>query len=176
MQHAAVVATVAIFGIIGLAGCGDDAGNNSRGDTHDMGAAVRTVPADNATEYDPASPIHMMFNDQMDTIGFHNMFYCIDSAAHRGLQDSLMGHMFGMMNPGQDSMMYYQRMHERRVLGQFHWNADRDSCAFVPDSEMMSGTRYEMHFRSMMRDHDGNGMQHMGAMMSDDIMFGFRTQ
>lgn len=176
MRRIVTTALATVIGIAGLAGCGDDAGNNSGGSSHDLGAAVRTVPANNTTGYDPASPIYMMFNDQMDTVGFHDKFYCIDSTAHRGLQDSLMGHMFGMMNPGEDSVMYYLRMHERRVMGQFNWNADRDSCAFVPNDDLMDGTRYEMHFRTTMRDHEGNGMMNMGTMMSDDIMFGFRTQ
>ena len=87
-----------------------------------------------------------------------------------------MGHMFGMMNPGQDSMMYYQRMHERRITGQFHWNSDRDSCAFVPDEAMMDHTRYYLHFRETMRDHEGHRMQHMGSMMDQDMMQSFRTQ
>lgn len=172
MQHRVAIAAAVILSFTGLVGCGDDSTNNS----HDMDAAVRTIPADNATGHDPASPIYMMFNDQMDTVGFHNMAYCIDSTAHRGLQDSLMGHMFGMMNPGQDSMMYYQRMHERRITGQFHWNSDRDSCAFVPDEAMMDHTRYYLHFRETMRDHEGHRMQHMGSMMDQDMMQSFRTQ
>lgn len=176
MQRVTAVAMTVIFGTIGLAGCGDDMSSNFGNDTHDMGAAVRTIPADNVTAYDPTSPIYMMFNDQMDTVGFHDMFYCIDSTAHRGLQDSLMDHMFGMMNSGQDSMMYYQRMHERRLMGQFHWNADRDSCAFVPDSDMTGGTRYEMHFRTTMRDHEGDGMMHLGSMMDQDVNYSFRTK
>jgi len=172
MWSKAAVVAATVIGISGLTGCGDDATNNS----HDSNAAVETIPADNATGYNPASPIFMMFNDQMDTVGFHDMVYCIDSMAHRGLQDSLMGHMFGMMNSDQDTMMYYQRMHERRVTGQFHWNNDADSCAFVPNHAMQGGTKYYMHFRDSMRDHEGHPMQHMGSMMTDDMMVTFRTQ
>lgn len=172
MWHTAAIVAATVIAISGLTGCGDDSTNNS----NDSFAAMQTVPTDDATGYDPASPVFMMFNDHMDTVGFHNMVYCIDSAAHRGLQDSLMGHMFGMMNPGQDSMMYYERMHERRVMGQFHWNSDRDSCAFVPNSALMNNTRYYMHFRETLRNHDGRRMQHMGSMMEDDVMVSFHTR
>ena len=167
------LATVVLTGLgTWIVGCGDDNGNNPQLTE----AAVVTIPANNAVGYDPESPVFMMFNDRMDTVGFHDSFYCIDSVTHRGLQDSLMGHMFGMMNSGQDSMMYYQRMHERREPGQFHWNNDGDSCAFVSDNAMMGGTRYYMHFRTTMRTHDGESMRHMGGMMTEDLMFGFRTQ
>lgn len=163
--------SVLLAALVVLAGCGNDSPTGSVS----QAPLVRTSPEDGAQAVGVGDSIQMHFNEPVDTLHFHEWFYCIDSSAHDALQDSLMGGMMGMGNMHSDSAAFYGRMHDRRVMGDFHWNNDGDSCVFVPDSDLMPGTEYVMHFRNEMRNHEGGRMRHMGEMFSVDMMFRFRT-
>lgn len=141
------------------------------------GLALRTVPADGAVNVAPTASIAMAFDEPMDTAGFHQWFYCLDSASHDALADSLdhgwMG--MGMGNQHGDTAAFYERIHARMMDGDFDWFGNGDSCEFHPASPFAPNTEYVMHFRHDMEDAHGGRMQHMGQMITEDWTVRFRT-
>lgn len=80
LMLAAMAATALV-----LAGCGDENAMMSR----ESSLVARTVPSSGETSYDPAAPIHIMFNSQMDTARFHERFFFLEADMHDGMHDSL---------------------------------------------------------------------------------------
>jgi len=164
---------LALFSALVLASCSDSASTAPVANE----PALRTVPADGATNVDPSAPIAMAFDEPMDTIEFHQWFYCLDSASHDALEDSLhngwMG--MGMGHHEDDTAAFYERMHDRMMDGDFDWFGNADSCEFHPGSPFEPNTEYVMHFRHDMQTAHGGHMQHMGHVMDEDWAIRFRT-
>ncbi len=151
---------------------------NSPTMSHDETPLVRTVPASGEMNYDPSAPIHMRFNEPVDTSGFHERFLCVDSMVYQALHDSLMmgGMGMGMGNHHSDSIQYYDRMHERRVHGEFVWNDRLDSCDFTPNLPLTRGHGFMMMFSDSLQNRDGDPMRDMGEAMMQDLVMYFRTR
>jgi hypothetical protein len=165
-----LVAALLVLALV-FAGCSD---SSSTAPVIDE-PALRTVPGNGAVNVDPADPIYMMFNEPMDTAHFNEWFYCIDSASHDALVDSLRHGWMGMSHHHEDSATFYERMHDHMMGGEFRWFGDGDSCEFHPASPLDGDTEYVLHFRHEMRNAHGEHMQHMGQMMTEDWAVRFRT-
>jgi hypothetical protein len=83
---------VILVAFVVIVGCGDDSPTGSVSGT----SLVRTSPADAATAVDVDAPIHMMFNEPVDTAQLHEWFFCVDGEMHDAWMDSLTHGMMGM--------------------------------------------------------------------------------
>ncbi len=152
-------------------GCGNDSPTQATDDT----PLLRTVPLAGTTEFEVSESIHMTFNEPVDTVQFHSMFFCLDSTSHEALQDSLMGGMMGMGHDHQDTAAFYDRMHDRTIEGHISWNNTADSCVFEPDGEFMHDMEYVLRIRHDFPNHHGERMRHMGEPVDNDPIVRFRT-
>lgn len=156
-----------------LSGCGGSSPTSSAV----TAPAVRTVPADGASNISTSAAIAMAFDEPVDTMGFHQWFYCLDGASHDAMEDSLHrgGMGMGMGHTRDDTSAFYERMHERMIDGDFEWFGGGDSCEFHPATPFEPNTEFVMHFRHDMEDMHGEHMRHMGQMMTEDWTVRFHT-
>ncbi|GAB4327572.1 MAG: hypothetical protein Kow0074_22990 [Candidatus Zixiibacteriota bacterium] len=163
---------VVLLTLVAVIGCSDDSPTTPT----TTEPALRTIPDDGASNVDPADSIHIMFHEPVDSARFHLWFYCVDSASHDALVDSLHHGMMGMGHHHHDSAAFYDRMHNRMVDGDFHWFDGGDSCIFHPTSPLSGDTEYVLHFRHDMTTARGGHMYHMGQPLTSDLTVRFRTR
>ena len=92
----------------------------------------------------------MSVKDNFFMSGGDEMHDRMDSASHYG----------GMDNMGMEQMDHMMEMlNSLHVSGTFHWNAEMDSCEYVPSSSMMNNTEYMIFMdENDMINHDGSMM------------------
>lgn len=170
--------SILIISVILVVSC-SDSDNNSSGNIEQSPELVSIYPQDGAINVDPETSISMRFKSQMDTITVRRYCFIADSTNLHMWMDSIdyhggMGHMQGqqhhyMMNWA-DSI---------RIGGQYHFNQQRDSCMFVPDSSFHPSNGYMiMLVVDSIMNHSGHRMgQHMGMGHNQDNLhyFNFRT-
>jgi hypothetical protein len=159
MKNAAFILiglTVIVFSVMS---CSDDSGVNGTDQNPEL---LRIAPNDGSSSVSTESSIHFAFNIPMDTSSVRMYMYFAGGEPMHEWMDSLdnyggMGHM--NMN---------RRNHMRNWIdsiewgGDFHWNENRDSCEFVPDSALHPDTDYMIMINENgMMGHNGRGM-HMG--------------
>jgi hypothetical protein len=139
---------------------------SSSGSNNVTSIIASVSPADGATDVAPSTPITITFTGPMDTMSVMNNMYLAGGQPMHEWHDSLnYNGGFGMMGMGmQDHMMMW--LDSIDIPGYFHWGPNFDSCQFVPDSGLMSGTDYMylLHDGGM---HDGHGGM-MGGGDHDD--------
>jgi hypothetical protein len=134
------------------------------------------LPADGSTGVATSTSIALRFTGPVDTSSVMNNLHLAGGQAMHKWRDSVSHHGgFGMMNMGmRDSMIMW--MDSIHTSGEYHWNAARDSCEFVPDSALTPGTEYLcLLYEGGM--HDSHGGMMGGANHNDDgyHMYGFST-
>ena len=137
-------------------GC-SNSDNNSTGSNLSTTPQIASVaPADGASGIPVTTSLSIKFDRPMDTLSVMEHVHLSGGAAMHEWMDSLM-HTGGMMGGGmgmhRGHMMNW--MDTIQVHGEFHWNAEMDSCEFVPDSALMSSTEYMMALCDSLMSHDG---------------------
>ncbi len=170
-----------------LIGCS----NNSPTRSTILPVAMQTVPREGERAYDPSASIYIKFSQPADSSIFYENFFCINSAMHQALHDSLSNGMMGggmmgnsMMEDGTmgrggqscNSTQFTRRLHERAVRGRVWWNDRADSCIFTPDSALMHDQDYVLMLGSGMgRSHGGQTHRSDDAPTQDVIITLFET-
>ncbi|MDF1545858.1 MAG: Ig-like domain-containing protein [bacterium] len=133
-------------------------------------------PVDGTSGVLTSTSVAVKFSRTMETMSVMSNFHLSGGTEMHEWRDSL-AHSggWGMMNMNQQNHMM-NWMDSIHTAGVFHWNSNRDSCRFVPNTPLDSNTDYLCVLDgSGMRDHQG-GM--MGGMSQNDDghhMFGFST-
>lgn len=163
-----------------VAGCsGDEDSVNGSGTAAQAPQIVSVYPADGATGVDPATNMHVVFSDPMDTASVRRAFYFTGGAPMHDWMDSLQHHTGGMGgNMGGQQMMDMTHMmswmDSIAFPGQFMWNDSLDSCSFVPDTTLMPNTDHMMLFYGDLMDRQGHA-RHMQEMPVDSVIWRFVT-
>ena len=98
----------------------------------------------------PMDTLSVMQN--MHLAGGESMQAWMDSLSHTG------GIMGGGMHQGMnmDDMMSW--MGDMELPGQFHWNAARDSCEFIPQTPLAGGMSYMFMMNGSVMSAEGHAM------------------
>jgi len=167
--------TILVVGVA-LVGCSDDDQDVLSSNDNESVVIAAIFPADGATGVSSSTSIAVKFTGPVDTTSVMQNLHLAGGMAMHEWRDSLSHHGgFGMMNMNmEDYMMTW--MDSIHTPGEFHWNGALDSCEFVPDSSLMSGTEYLcLLYEGGM--HDSHGGMMGGENHNDNgyHMYGFTT-
>lgn len=156
-------------------GCSDDR-NATGGQNNATNPSLALVsPAGGATNVARATTISMRFTTSMDTNSVMGAFH-LSGGPEMALWMDSVGHHQGMGGMGMMNMDHMmQWMDSVEYSGQWHWNAAKDSCWFVPDSMLMSDADHMIYMYGTVRSQGGM-MMDMDTMQYGGLMTHFHTQ
>lgn len=172
---ASLARTVAVvFICLSIDGCGDD-DNPARNQNNGTAPAITAVsPANGTVNVSRSSAIGIRFSVSMDTNSVMGSFH-LSGGPEMALWMDSVGHHQGMGGMGMMNMDHMmQWMDTIEYSGQWHWNASRDSCWFVPDSMLMSNADHMIYMYGTVRSQGGM-MMDMDTMQYGGPMYHFRT-
>lgn len=164
MKNAATLAVIALSLILMLmtAGCGTS-GNERVSNSDTPGArplTVRLSPANGATGVSTVAAIGITFSAAMDTLSVMSRLYFTGGSSMQMWMDS-MDHSGGGGHESHhtDPNRMYTLMDSLQLRGRFDWNGSLDSCSFIPDSLLRSGTSYMLQIDAGIMTADGMTME-----------------
>lgn len=163
-----------VFICLSIDGCGDE-DNPARNQDNGTAPTITAVSPANGTSNVPrSSTIGIRFNVPMDTNSVMGAFH-LAGGSDVGLWMDSIGHHMGTGGMGMTNMDHMmQWMDSIQYNGQWHWNTNRDSCWFDPDSSLMPDTDHMIYLYGNMRSHDGM-MMDIDTMQYGGPMYHFRT-
>lgn len=175
-----VVMAVGLTGIllvgVFLAGCSNNVEEQISGSANEVTTIASVYPADGATGVPRSTSIAIRFSGPVDTLSVMNNLHLSGGQPMHEWYDSL-GHYggFGMMNMAMANHMM-NWMDSIQTPGHYSWNDTRDSCQFVPDSELLSNADYLcLLYEDGMNDGHGGMMGGSHPADSGYYMYGFTT-
>lgn len=163
MKNAAILAAIIpslilVFMTNGCSSSGDDKVNNPDTDTS-RPLTVRVSPANGAVDISTNATIAMTFSEPMDTLSVMSRLYFTGGSSMQMWMDS-MDHSGGGGHESHhtDPNRMYTLMDSLQLRGRFAWNGSLDSCRFIPDSLLRSGTSYLLQIDAGIMTVDGMTM------------------
>jgi hypothetical protein len=141
IMHARFLVPLAILAAFAglLIGCSsDDDGQLAAGEHAAAPQLVSVDPPDGAVDVPPTTAIGLKFDMPMDPASVADAFHLSAGDAMHAWMDSLDHHRPGRMGGHMrymDHMMSWMDSLEHH--GEFHWNAELDSCYFLPSDSLM---------------------------------------
>jgi hypothetical protein len=166
---------VATASVVLLGGCSSDSNTIGNQFTGAAPSVAAVSPADGAINVSRTTTIGMRFTTPMDTNSVMGAFH-LAGGPEMGLWMDSVGHHQGMMGGGMMNMGHMmQWMDSIEYHGQWHWNANRDSCWFAADSMLVPNADHMIYLYGDMRSQSGMMMK-MDTMQYGGPMYHFHTQ
>lgn len=168
--------SVLLFGVLLLAGCGNDNHDSIAGNPTGSISIASVYPADGSASVATTTPVAVTFTGPVDTLTVMQNLHLAGGQAMHEWRDSLSHYGgFGMMSMNMgDHMMNW--MDSIQTPGDFHWNETMDSCEFVPNTALTGNTEYLcLIYEGGMHDNHGGMMGGANHNDSGYHMYGFTT-
>lgn len=164
MKSAATLAIIVMGLILMLITSGCSSSGDKKIYNPNTGASrslvIRVSPVNGATDVSTNTTIAIKFSEAMDTLSVMSRFYFTGGSSMQMWMDSMDhsgggGHESHHTDPNRMSTL----MDSLQLRGHFDWNGALDSCNFVPDNLIQSGTSYMIQFDAGIMTGDGITME-----------------